>query len=241
MSVINPESDVWQHIKVKDSPLCDRICGRTDTDRLQIPNAYLTSQYPIRYAVISSDARLIAVAGRRGFTHYNALSGRWKLFDLEREEQAIRIVGGMAWWSTNLIVGCEENGFYSVGSALGTGSVQLRPHLLTLRQLCDQLRVFPRDRPLALDEAVELVTLDSEPLVLSVFEGSLLVYTADNTFHHFLIRQIKGGTPRLRGCGSIGFEGVVADPRKVRGLSWLVPRSQRRMSPIHACALSLRR
>lgn len=85
-----------------------------------------------------------------------------------------------------------------------------------------------RDRPLSLDEAVEVVALDSEPLVLSVFDGSLLVYTADNTFHHFLIRHVRGVTPRLRGCGSIGFEGVVTDARKVRGLSWLVPKSQRR-------------
>ncbi|GAA5876832.1 hypothetical protein JCM3774_000784 [Rhodotorula dairenensis] len=183
MSVINPESDVWQHIK--------------------IPNAYLAAQYPIRYAVISSDARLIAVAGQRGFTHYNALSGRWKLFELEKEEQSLRVVGGMVWWANSLIVGCEENGHYS-------------------------LRVFMRDRPLSLDEAVEVVSLDSEPLVLSVFDGSLLVYTADNTFHHFLIRHVRGVTPRLRGCGSIGFEGVVADARKVRGLSWLVPKSQRR-------------
>ncbi|TKA57063.1 hypothetical protein B0A53_01019 [Rhodotorula sp. CCFEE 5036] len=183
MSVINPESDVWQHIK--------------------IPNAYLAAQYPIRYAAISSDARLIAVAGQRGFTHYNALSGRWKLFELEKEEQSLRVVGGMVWWANSLIVGCEENGYYS-------------------------LRVFLRDRPLSLDEAVEVVALDSEPLVLSVFDGSLLVYTADNTFHHFLIRHLRGTTPRLRGCGSIGFEGVVADARKVRGLSWLVPRSQRR-------------
>lgn len=116
----------------------------------------------------------------------------------------------MAWWSSNLIVGCEENGYYS-------------------------LRIFARDRPLALEEAVELVTLESEPLVLSVYDGSLLVYTADNTFHHFLLRHVKGTPPRLRGCGSIGFEGVIADPRKVRGLSWLVPKSQRReQSP---CAL----
>ncbi|GJN88122.1 hypothetical protein Rhopal_001078-T1 [Rhodotorula paludigena] len=183
MSVINPESDVWQHIK--------------------IPSTYIASQYPIRYAVISSDARLIAVAGPRGLTHYNALSGRWKLFDSERDELAIRVVGGMAWWSNMLIVGCEEGGQY-------------------------QLRVFSRDKPLTLADSLEVVPLDSEPLVLSVFDSSLLVYTADNTFHHFLIRHVRGSTPRLRVCGSIGFEGVVADPRKVRGLSWLVPKSQQR-------------
>ncbi|KAM0751704.1 RIC1-domain-containing protein, partial [Meredithblackwellia eburnea MCA 4105] len=182
MSVINPESDVWQHIK--------------------IPAAYIALHHPIRYAVISNDARLIAVAGRRGLTHYNALSGRWKLFEVEKEEDAFRVVGGMAWWSNVLIVTCLDQGVY-------------------------QIRLFSRDRPLTISESLEVVPLDSEPLLLSVFDSSLLVYTADNTFHHFLIRQTKSGA-RLRACGSIGFEGVVADPTKVRGMSWLVPKSQQR-------------
>lgn len=68
--------------------------------------------------------------------------------------------------------------------------------------------------------------LDSEPLLLSVFDSSLLVYSADNTFYHFLIRQTSSAATTLRACGSIGFEGVVSDPTKVRGMSWLVPKSQ---------------
>ncbi|GAA6063151.1 hypothetical protein JCM10212_006309 [Sporobolomyces blumeae] len=183
MSVINPESDVWQHIK--------------------IPATYIAHQHPIRYASISSDARLIAVAGRRGLTHYNALSGRWKLFEREVDEDAIEVKGGMAWWGPVLIVGCLEGGQY-------------------------QLRLFSRDQPLSLSTSLFTYPLESEPLVLSTFDSSLLVYTADNTFHHFLIRQPKGQGVRLRMCGSIGFEGVVGDPRKVRGVSWLVPKSQQR-------------
>lgn len=81
---------------------------------LQLPASYIALHHPIRYAVISSDARLIAVAGRRGLTHYNALSGRWKLFEFEEEEESIRVVGGMAWWSNVLIVGCVESGVYQV-------------------------------------------------------------------------------------------------------------------------------
>ncbi|GAA6042843.1 hypothetical protein JCM8097_004456 [Rhodosporidiobolus ruineniae] len=185
MSVINPESDVWQHIKV--------------------PASYIAAQHPLRYACISPDARLIAVAGQRGLTHYNALSGRWKLFELEKEEDAIKVVGGMAWWGSTLIVGCLEGGQY-------------------------QLRLFSRDKPLNLASSLEIYPLESEPLLLSVFDSSLLLYTADNTFHHFLIRPSRaaGAGPRLRECGSIGFEGVVQDPRKVRGLSWLIPKSQQR-------------
>ncbi|GAA5829201.1 hypothetical protein JCM11251_004158 [Rhodosporidiobolus azoricus] len=185
MSVINPESDVWQHIK--------------------IPATYIASQHPIRYSVISPDARLIAVAGQRGLTHYNALSGRWKLFDVENDERSFRVVGGMAWWGSTLIAGCEEGGQY-------------------------QLRLFSRDRELNLSSILETYPLDSEPLILSIFDSSLLLYTADNTFHHFLVRPSRAGSAglRLRECGSIGFEGVVRDPRKVRGLSWLVPKSQQR-------------
>jgi len=184
MSVINPESDVWQHIK--------------------IPASYIALQHPIRYAVISDDARLIAVAGRRGLTHYNALSGRWKLFSDEKEEDTVRVAGGMAWWGNVLIVACVESGVY-------------------------QLRLFSRDKPLTLGDALEVVYLASEPLQLAVFDSSLLLYTADNTFHHFLIRQNRAGQTRLRMCGSIGFEGVVADPAKVRGVSWLVPKSQQQL------------
>lgn len=144
---------------------------------------------------------MIAVAGRKGLTHYNAISGRWKLFDLEKEEDSLRVVGGMAWWGNILIVGCEEGGFY-------------------------QIRLFSREKNLSLGDSLEVVGLSSKPLLLSIFDSSLLVYTEDNTFHHFLIRQGKNGMVKLRMCGSIGFEGVVADPRKVRGMSWLVPKSQ---------------
>ena len=91
-------------------------------------------QHPIRYAVISSDARLIAVAGRKGLTHYNAISGRWKLFDSEKEEDSVQVVGGMAWCGNVLIFGCEEGGVY-------------------------QIRLFNRERNLSLLDSLEVVEL----------------------------------------------------------------------------------
>lgn len=75
---------------------------------LQIPASYVSNNWPVRYACISSDARLLAVAGRRGFTHYNSLSGRWKLFDNENQEQSFRVQGGMLWYGSSLIVATEE-------------------------------------------------------------------------------------------------------------------------------------
>ena len=64
---------------------------------------------------------------------------------------------------------------------------------------------------------------------MTIFDNSLLVYTTDNTLHHFLIVVTKDRAT-LRLCGSIGFEGVVRDPSRVRGMSWLVPRAQQRES-----------
>ncbi|EKM83606.1 hypothetical protein AGABI1DRAFT_123933 [Agaricus bisporus var. burnettii JB137-S8] len=87
MSVINPESDVWQHIK--------------------LPQQYLAKNWPIRYSSISADGRLIAVAGRRGLIHYSSTSGRWKVFMDEHQGQAFVVRGGVLWFHHVLIAAVE--------------------------------------------------------------------------------------------------------------------------------------
>ncbi|CAE6525588.1 unnamed protein product [Rhizoctonia solani] len=86
MSVINPESDVWQH-----------IC---------VPADYLAYNWPIRSASIAPDGRLIAVAGRRGLVHYSSASGKWKRFLDLKQEQAFAVKGGMIWFHHVLLVAC---------------------------------------------------------------------------------------------------------------------------------------
>ena len=73
----------------------------------QIPVAYLLDQRPIRSAVISPDGRYIAVAGRRGLTHYSVTSGRWKTFDDPDVENSFVVRGGMCWYEHILIVAVE--------------------------------------------------------------------------------------------------------------------------------------
>lgn len=94
MSVINPESDVWQRIK--------------------IPQTYLDTNWPIRYSALSSDGRLIAVAGRRGLVHYSASSGRWKLFADKLQEQAFTVKGGLLWFHHVLIAAVDISKSYQV-------------------------------------------------------------------------------------------------------------------------------
>ncbi|CAE7218377.1 unnamed protein product [Rhizoctonia solani] len=94
MSVINPESDVWQH-----------IC---------VPAAYLAYNWPIRSASIAPDGRLIAVAGRRGLVHYSSTSGKWKRFTDLKQEQAFAVKGGMIWFHHVLVVACAVGKSYQV-------------------------------------------------------------------------------------------------------------------------------
>ncbi|KAI0735483.1 RIC1-domain-containing protein [Earliella scabrosa] len=94
MSVINPEADVWQHIKV--------------------PQSYMSANWPIRYSSLSADGRLIAIAGRRGLVHYSSTSGRWKMFADERQEQAFTVKGGLLWFHHVLIAAVEVAGAHQV-------------------------------------------------------------------------------------------------------------------------------
>jgi RAB6A-GEF complex partner protein 1 len=72
-----------------------------------VPQNYLATNWPIRYSAISADGRLIAIAGRRGLTHYSSTSGRWKLFGDELQELAFAVRGGFLWFHHVLIAAVE--------------------------------------------------------------------------------------------------------------------------------------
>lgn len=183
MSVINPESDVWQHIK--------------------IPETYMGRNWPLRYSALSSDGRLIAVAGRRGLVHYSSTSGRWKLFSDERQEQAFVVRGGMVWFHHVLIAAVEVSKSY-------------------------QIRLYSRDAELANKNVLHREILTSPIIVLSLVDNSLLVYTADNNLHHHLVIPTPD-TIKTHFCGTINFNGIIASPNSVRTLSWMLPSAQKQL------------
>ncbi|KAF9270574.1 RIC1-domain-containing protein [Marasmius fiardii PR-910] len=183
MSVINPESDVWQHIK--------------------IPQSYLSTNWPIRYSSISSDGRLVAIAGRRGLVHYSTSSGRWKMFADGVQEQAFSVRGGLLWFHHVLIAAVEVNKSY-------------------------QIRLYSRDLELSNQNVVHREVLSAPVVVLSLVDNSLLVYTTDNSLHHYLIVP-TAETIKLHLCGTISFEGVIVAPSAVRMLSWMVPTAQKQL------------
>ena len=82
--------------------------------QVQVPGEYLANQRPIRCAVISSDGRYIAVAGRRGLAHYSITSGRWKTFDDPGAENSFVVRGGMCWHAHILVAAVETDSHYEV-------------------------------------------------------------------------------------------------------------------------------
>ncbi|KAJ3804988.1 RIC1-domain-containing protein [Lentinula aff. lateritia] len=193
ISIINPESDVWQHIKV--------------------PQSYLAANWPIRYSSLSSDGRLIAIAGRRGLVHYSASSGRWKLFTDPVQEQAFSVQGGLLWFHHVLIAAVEVS----------------KTH---------QIRLYSRDLQLSNQNVLHREVMPSPVIILSLVDNSLLVYCADNTLFHFLIIP-TADTIKLHLCGSITFNGVIATPSAVRMLSWMIPSAQKQLGdPVNDLAVA---
>jgi RAB6A-GEF complex partner protein 1 len=68
--------------------------------------------WPIKYASVSIDGRLLAVAGHRGLLHYSSVTGRWKSFEDKTQEQAFCTKGGLVWFNHILIAAIEVPGSY---------------------------------------------------------------------------------------------------------------------------------
>ncbi|KAJ3858329.1 hypothetical protein EV359DRAFT_69097, partial [Lentinula novae-zelandiae] len=182
-------------------------------DRALVPQSYLAANWPIRYSSLSSDGRLIAIAGRRGLVHYSASSGRWKLFTDPVQEQAFSVQGGLLWFHHVLVAAVEVS----------------KTH---------QIRLYSRDLELSNQNVLHREVMPSPVIILSLVDNSLLVYCADNTLFHFLIIP-TADTIKLHLCGSITFNGVIATPSAVRMLSWMIPSAQKQLGdPVNDLAVA---
>jgi hypothetical protein len=81
---------------------------------VQVPSHYLVDQWPIRSAVISTDGRYVAIAGKRGLAHYSVHSGRWKTFEDPFIENEFTVRGGMCWFQHVLIAAVESHDSHQV-------------------------------------------------------------------------------------------------------------------------------
>jgi len=74
---------------------------------IKTPAGYLADQGPIRFAVMSSDGRYLAIAGQRGLAHYSFQSGRWRTFEDVTEQNSFAVRGGMCWHHHILIAATD--------------------------------------------------------------------------------------------------------------------------------------
>ncbi|XP_037044247.1 guanine nucleotide exchange factor subunit Rich [Bradysia coprophila] len=122
---------------------------------LQLPIAYLATNWPIRYSAIDASGMNIAVAGRTGLAMYSMALRKWKLFGNETQEKDFIVTGGILWWDDFVIMGC-----YS------------------LIQQSDELRLYPKE--CKLDNRFARVILMGAPVMLiNLFKDQLVVFTAD--------------------------------------------------------------
>ncbi|KAF2019021.1 RIC1-domain-containing protein [Aaosphaeria arxii CBS 175.79] len=168
---------------------------------VQVPSHYLIDQWPIRSAVISSDGRYVAVAGKRGLAHYSVHSGRWKTFDDPFIENEFTVRGGMCWFQHVLIAAVESQDDY-------------------------QIRIYSRELALDNDHIMHVQHLPSPIVIIAPSgEDSLLVYTYDNILYHYII-SVANASVKLVQVGQIALHGIIRAPPRVRALSWILPEDQ---------------
>jgi hypothetical protein len=90
-----------------------------------------------------------------------------------------------------------------------------------------KIRLYSRDMELTSQNILHHEMLAAPVIILSIVDNSLLVYTADNTLQHYLIVPTADSI-KLHLCGSITFTGIIAAPKAVRMLSWMIPGVQKR-------------
>ncbi|CAG8465384.1 5719_t:CDS:10 [Paraglomus occultum] len=192
LSAINPDAIVWQHI--------------------QIPIMYISDNWPIKYASISSDGRYIAIAGRRGLAHYNVFSGRWKLFGNQQQEKEFKVRGGLLWFRQILFAACEN----------------MRTHTY-------EIRSYSRETNLDNIHMIQCVRVPSNVLYLTIVENALLAYCDDNLMYHYLMvtppNEAGKGIIMLELAQQISFMGVIHAAARVRSISWFQPKAQTAFTP----------
>jgi hypothetical protein len=180
---------------------------------------YAAVQWPIRYASLSHDGTLLAVAGRNGLTHYSSNTGRWKFFTNEEEESAFTVKGGMVWFHHVLIVATESN----KGNEVSSRSQAERTPDLTCSSF--QLRLYSRDQDLSEAKCLDIQRLPHAVVTMALRGTALLVLGTDNTIYHYVITTAKNSI-RLVISDSMSLQGLIPSAGKVRSLIWLQSASE---------------
>ncbi|KAJ3416776.1 hypothetical protein HDV05_000150 [Chytridiales sp. JEL 0842] len=165
-------------------------------ESIQLPIVYISHNWPIQYVSIDKTGSYLAVAGRRGFAHYNCHTHRWKYFANSIDEQSFTVDCNMVWQRDILIVAVEDCESWET-----------------------EIRFYSRKVNL------DLKPLHSEPapfgvIAMNTLDANLLVYTGDNVIRHYSVLSDNEFHVSVEMHQQILLDGVVANPSAVSEISW---------------------
>lgn len=128
---------------------------------VDLPQAYLDVNYPIRYASVDRECKNLAIAGNQGLAIYSIESSEWKYSSREFENENFSVCGDLIWWKNYLVLSC-----------------------LNLDNDLFEIRAFANSDNF---EQFETRTTRTEIIRMSIFENRLLVLYSDGTLGMFML------------------------------------------------------
>ncbi|CAA3006448.1 guanine nucleotide exchange factor subunit Rich [Olea europaea subsp. europaea] len=186
---------------------------------LNVPQSYLNTHYPVRYATVDRGCMNLAIAGNKGLAFCSIASRKWILFTKKVHEESFTVCGDMIWWRDYLIVSC----FSFVNETFEIRAYQ------TINESLDSSQVVVQSTPM-------------EIIRMSIFENRLLVLYSDGTLGMFMLNlrrrpvlrkqqrqtltrsdSISSASGQLNGLDSNNHQQVPGTPRSNRSdsiISW---------------------
>ncbi|GLH13764.1 Guanine nucleotide exchange factor subunit Rich [Gryllus bimaculatus] len=157
---------------------------------VQIPSAYLGTNWPIRYTAIDVEGQNITVAGRTGLAHYSMVTRKWKLFGNETQEKDFVVTGGVLWWKEHIVMGC-----YSI--------IDSR----------DEIRIYPRDTRLD-NMFLKSVRVHAQVLLLNRLKDRFVIFCATGqiTIYNFILKEGGPGNLEIVKLQSIDASALCVHP-----------------------------
>jgi len=165
---------------------------------IQVPSAYISANWPIRYAAIHWSGRDMAIAGKFGYAIYTLHTRKWKLFGNETQEKNVTCRGGLILWDEYLIVGCYN-----------------------IEDESDEVRIHHRKSNIDARTA-QSIKFESPVFLINIFHDILLVYNADSrvSFYQLLLdEQTSPSTVRPTLVSEVSLMDHIQHPLFVTSLS----------------------
>ncbi|KAJ1672647.1 WD40 repeat protein, partial [Spiromyces aspiralis] len=193
----------------------------------QIPLAYISDNWPIKYAVVNLEGTRVAIAGKHGLAHYSLETQKWHLFQSQAQERLLQCEGGLVWFGSFMVASMTrfdvDGGEAQDSLAAGTGGPP-GPDRLGARSAAGQhqIIIFAADAPLDLEQAQTTMTLPSRVVTMSIAGSLLLVYCEDGYLRQFYLFEDRGIiNASLRQPLCLDGRLVLGDPHMVRSIQCL--------------------